>query len=68
MIRSGKVFINYKDIDLEIHPLTFDQSFKSCQIYQKAYDKAYSEEIMTEDDMDQWVIKSSESIPYVCTK
>ena len=58
MIRSGKVFINYKDIDLEIHPLTFDQSFKSCQIYQKTYDKAYSEEIMTEDDMDQWMMEN----------
>ena len=26
MVRSGKVFINYKDIDLEVRPLTIDQS------------------------------------------
>lgn len=58
MIRSGKVFISHKDIDLEIYPLTLDQSFKSCQVYQKAYDKAYSEEIMTEEDMDQWMMEN----------
>lgn len=58
MIRSGKVFITHKNIDLEIYPLTLDQSFKSCQIYQKAYDKAFSEEIMTEEDMDQWMMEN----------
>lgn len=58
MIRSGKVFITHKNIDLEICPLTLDQSFKSCQVYQKAYDKAFSEEIMTEQDMDQWMMEN----------
>lgn len=58
MIRSGKVFISYKNIELEILPLTIDQSFKSCQIYKEAYDKAYSEEIMTEEDMDQWMMEN----------
>lgn len=58
MIRSGKVFISYKDIELEILPLTIDQSFKSCQIYKEAYDRAYSEEIMTEEDMDQWMMEN----------
>jgi len=58
MIRSGKVFIKHKDIELEICPLTLDQSFKSCEVYKEAYDKAYSEEIMTEDDMDQWMMEN----------
>jgi hypothetical protein len=58
MIRSGKVFIKHKDIELEICPLTLDQSFKSCLIYKEAYDKAYSEEIMTEEDMDQWMMEN----------
>jgi hypothetical protein len=56
MIRSGKVFINHNNLELEIRPITVEQNFKSCQIYKSAYDKAYSEEIMTEDDMDQWML------------
>lgn len=56
MIRSGKVFINHNNIELEIRPITIEQNFKSCQVYKNAYDKAYSEEIMTEDDMDQWML------------
>jgi muconolactone delta-isomerase len=58
MIRSGKVFIRNRDIELEIHPLTIDQSFKSCQIYKDAYEKAYTEEIMTEDDMNDWMLEN----------
>lgn len=58
MIRSGKVLVNHKDIELEIRPITIDQNFKSCQIYKSAYDKAYSEEIMTEEDMDQWMLEN----------
>jgi len=58
MIRSGKVFVTHNNIELEICPLTLDQSFKSCQIYQKAYDKAYSEDIMTEEDMDRWMLEN----------
>lgn len=58
MIRSGKVSVNYNDIELQIIPLTLDQSFKSCQIYKAAYEKAYSEEIMTEEDMDVWMMEN----------
>lgn len=58
MIRSGKVFIYHKGIDLEIRPLTLDQSFKSCQIYRDAYDKAMSEEIMTEEDINEWMLEN----------
>jgi muconolactone delta-isomerase len=58
MIRSGKVFINHNNLELEIRPITVEQNFKSCQIYKSAYDKAYSEEIMTEDDMDQWMLEN----------
>lgn len=58
MIRSGKVFITYKDLELEICPLTLDQSFKSCKVYQESYEKALSEEMMTEDDVNQWMIEN----------
>jgi len=58
MIRSGKVFISHNNIELEVVPLTLDKSFKSCQVYQEAYDRAYSEEIMTEEDMDRWMLEN----------
>lgn len=58
MIRSGKVFIDYNNIELEIRPLTIDQSFKSCQVYQRAYDNALSEEMMTEDDVNYWMLEN----------
>lgn len=58
MIRSGKVFVTHKNIDLEIQPLTIDQSFKSCQVYQRAYDNALSEEMMTEEDVNQWMLEN----------
>lgn len=58
MIRSGKVFVNHKNIDIEIRPLTVDQSFKACQIYNLAYENAISEEMMTEEDVNQWMIEN----------
>ena len=58
MIRSGKVFINYRDIALEIIPLTIDQSFKSCQVYQDAYEVALSEDMMTEEDVNNWMMEN----------
>ena len=58
MIRSGKVFVRNRGLELEVYPLTVDQSFKSCLVYKDAYDKAYSEEIMTEEDMDNWMIEN----------
>jgi hypothetical protein len=64
MIRCGKVFINKHDIELEVRPLTVEQLFKSCQVYQKAYDNAYSEEIMTEDDMNQWMFENELWTPH----
>jgi hypothetical protein len=64
MVRSGKVFINYKDIDLEVRPLTIDQSFKSCQIYQRAYDNALSEEMMTEEDVNEWMLENELWTPH----
>lgn len=64
MIRSGKVFINHRNIDLEVRPLTIDQSFKSCQVYQRAYDNALSEEMMTEEDVNQWMLENELWTPH----
>ena len=56
LIRTGKVFLESNGIELEIKPLTIEQNFKCNQIFKKAYDKAYSEEFMTEDDVNMWMI------------
>lgn len=64
MIRSGKVFISHNNVELEIRPLTIDQSFKSCQIYNLAYDNALSEEMMTEDDINKWMLENELWTPH----
>ena len=58
MIRSGKVFINHSKVFLEIRPITIDQNFFSCQIYNEAYEKAMSDEIMTEEDVNEWMLEN----------
>jgi hypothetical protein len=55
MIRNGKLKINQDNIVVYIHPPTLDQLLESCLIYNEAYDKAYSDEMMTEDDINCWM-------------
>jgi hypothetical protein len=55
MIRTGKVFININDISLVIHPLTIDQAHLSCEIYNNAYQQAYIDGMMDEDEMSEWM-------------
>lgn len=57
-IRSGKVYVEKDNIELEIRPLTIDQSLKSFQIYKRSYDKAFIEELMTEEDLDIWMAEN----------
>ena len=47
-IRYGVVSVE----GLEIKPLTIDQSFQASHIYKKAYDQAFMDEVMTEEEMD----------------
>lgn len=58
IIRSGKLFIHHKDIELEIRPINLDDLFRSCKVYNDAYEKAYADEIMTEEDMDNWMLEN----------
>ncbi len=46
-VRYGVVSVE----DLEIIPLTIDQSFKASQVYEKAYHQAFLDEVMTEEEM-----------------
>lgn len=56
-LRTGKIYIEYDDLELIIVPSTFEQNFRASKIYQKAYNQAYSEEIMTEDETLTWMVE-----------
>lgn len=55
LIRTGKVFIEYKDIELEIIPPTTEQVFRSCQVYNKVFLEAYNDDVMTEEETLAWM-------------
>jgi hypothetical protein len=54
-LRTGKVFIQCEDLELVVIPATFEQNIRSLQIYNKAYEQAYAEEIMTESETLLWM-------------
>ena len=47
-IRSGKVFV--KD-DIVIKAPTNEQHVQSCIVYNKSYEEAFDDEVMTEEEM-----------------
>lgn len=49
-LRSGKTKIKYNDLVLYIIPPTFDIISESCEVYKEAYDQAYVDGIMDEDE------------------
>lgn len=55
MIRNGKLKITKDDCTVCIYPPTIDQLLESSLVYNEAYDRAYSEEMMTEDDINVWM-------------
>jgi len=57
LIRSGKIFIESKSINLTILPPTIDQSVQSCQVYNKSYEQSYIDGMMNEEEMNDWMIE-----------
>jgi hypothetical protein len=57
-IRSGKVSIKNNDISLVVYPPTVDQSIESCEIYNDAYETAYIDGMMNEDEMNDWMLEN----------
>lgn len=55
LIRSGKVIIHYKDIRLEIRPLTIDQVLEANIVYKHAFENTFIDGIMTEYEMQEWM-------------
>ena len=56
LIRCGKVFINHNNLRLVIKPLTLDQVFESCEVYNTSYNQGYIDGIMTEEEMNDWMV------------
>ncbi len=54
-IRSGNTYINTENQKLIIKPPTVEQSIESFEIYQEAYNQAYIDEIMSEEEMIEWM-------------
>ena len=51
-IRSGKIFLPN---NLVIHPPTIEQSVLACMHYDKSFSEAFDDEIMTEEEMLDWM-------------
>ena len=54
-IRSGKTYVDTRGQKLYITPTTIEQDVLSLNIYMDAYNEAYLEDVMTEDDMLNWM-------------
>jgi hypothetical protein len=54
-IRTGKIFITIDNIDLIIHPLTMDQAYLACEVYNNAYQQAYVDGMMDEHEITEWM-------------
>jgi hypothetical protein len=58
MIRTGNTFVKTDDCSLVIRPLTIDQAFEAADVYQQAYQQAYIDGMMNEEEMNQWMMEN----------
>lgn len=58
MIRSGKIHIEYNNLTLTIKPLSIDQNFEASIIYNNAYKQAMVDGIMSEDEVNDWMLNN----------
>ena len=56
-IRSGLYMIEHAGLMLTIKPPTIEQTLESNLVYAKSYDEAFEEGIMSEDDIDDWMLE-----------
>jgi len=59
MIRSGNTYIESDNISLLIKPITIEQNAQANLIYNKAYKQAMIDEIMSEDEIEEWMYQSN---------
>jgi hypothetical protein len=58
MIRFGGLYIEKDNLTLLVKPLTIEQSYKASIIYNKAYEQAIIDEIMSEDEINDWMLQN----------
>ncbi len=58
MIRFGSLYIDKDDITLIVKPPTIEQNYQASLIYNKAYEQAMIDEILSEDEINQWMIET----------
>jgi hypothetical protein len=57
LIRTGKVYIDYADLELIIMPPTLEQNIRACQVYEKMYEQCYVDGLMNEEETLLWMIE-----------
>ena len=54
-LRSGTYYIDYEGIKLKVLPPTVEDQFFINAAYKEAYDEAFSQDVMTNEDMMFWM-------------
>ena len=54
-LRSGTYYIDYEGIKLKVLPPTVEDQFFINAAYKEAYDDAFSQDVMTNEDMMFWM-------------
>ena len=55
MIRTGNTFVKTDNCSLVIKPLTVDQAYEAADIYKQAYQQAYIDGMMSEEEINEWM-------------
>jgi len=58
-IRAGVYLVEYKGMELTISPPTLKQVLQSNVVYNKAFNEAYEDGIMDEEEMEAWMRKQN---------
>ena len=56
-IRAGIVYIVEEEITLKIFNPTIEQQLESSFVFDKVYSEAYRDEVMSQDDMMEWMLE-----------
>ena len=56
-LRSGLYIIKHSGLRLTIRPYDIEQELESNLVYQEAYEEASEDGIMTEDEMEEWMLE-----------
>lgn len=58
MIRFGGLYVEKNNLTLLVKPLTIEQNYQASLVYNKAYEQAMIDEIMSEDQIHEWMLEN----------